>query len=176
MGHKGLIGSLIFIAILFLGVVPIFPVEEAYTEMEPYQETYEAIEQYQRQVRYNIIDSDLVASWSISLGTHHIYTVVLQNTDDYGGYFQVSFELYDVEGLFEVKSDRHYIGAGGTETFRAEFDTKTGQDVRGERYVSAPTVTDQRIVTQTRTAYRKVVKYRTVSKSLLVILTEEFSS
>ena len=156
MGRKGLIGSLIFIAMLFLVVVPIFPVEEPYTEME----------KYERRVRYNIIDSKLVASWNIFLGTYHIYTVVLQNTDDYGGYFQVSFELYDVDGLFAVESDHHYIGAGGTETFCAEFDTKTGQDIRGQKHVSAPTMTDQRIVT----------KYRTVSKSLLVILMEEFSS
>lgn len=156
MGRKGLIGGLILVAMLFLVVVPIFPVEEPYTEME----------QYERQARYNIIDSKLVASWSISLGIYHIYTVELQNTDDYGGYFKVKFELYDVDGLFEGKSDYHYIGAGGTETFSAEFDTKMGQDVRGQHYVTSPTVTDQRIVT----------KYRTVSKSLLVILMEKFSS
>jgi hypothetical protein len=50
------------------------------------------------------------------------------------------------------------VAAGETKTFRAEFDTRWLQDVRGEYSVSAPTVIDQRVVTKHKTVYKSIIE------------------
>jgi len=51
-----------------------------------------------------------------------------------------------------------YIAAGAIETFKAEFDTYAGQDVRGKYSVSPPTVIDERIVTKYKTVYKSIIE------------------
>ena len=142
---------LAMLAILLLAsFVPFIPVEEEYNELEDYS----------RGATYTIVSSQLRESFDLSRGTYWIYEVVLKNTDDTAGTFQVTFELFVVAGLFGTKTNSAYIQPGSSQAIRVEFDTSLGQDVRGEHTINPPSVIDQRIV----------VKKRTINRSLVDIL------
>jgi len=140
-------------AVLIIGVVallfiPFIPVRETYRELEPYD----------RPATYEVQSATLTQGWDLSRGVYHVFKVVLKNTDKYGGTFTVELKLFDVNGLYGHETRSGYAAPGGTLTLAAEFDTKIGQDVRGEYTVTAPTVTDQQLVTKERTVYRSIVE------------------
>jgi len=129
-------------------VCSMIPVEVTYTETEPYE----------RLATYEVTSATLTEGWDLTRGVYHTSKVVVKNTDKYGGTFTVTHYLHDVNGLYGTETTSGYIGAGGTETFKAEFDTRLGQDVRGEYSVSAPTVIDQRLVTKHKTIYKSIIE------------------
>lgn len=135
----------LIVVVLF---VPIIPVTVPYTE----------IESYEREARYEVVSATLKAGFDLARGVYHTSEVVIKNIDKYGGTFRVTHDLYDVDGLFGTKTTSGHIGAGGTETFRAEFDTALAQDVRGKYSVSAPTVIDERVVTKQKTLYKSIIE------------------
>lgn len=129
--------------------IPMIPTEETYNETEPFN----------RLATYQV-DS---AAFSEELellgrGVYHRSTIIIRNTDSYGGTFSVTHRCYDVNGLYGTKTTDGYIAAGGTQSFIAEFDTAFLQDVRAEYSVTAPTVIDERIVTKTRTVYKSPIQ------------------
>lgn len=172
MVNKSLVFGIILIFTVGVMNIPLVDVQEAYTELEPYEEQYIDLETFSRDCKYRLIDATLESHISLSIGIYHTLTVFVQNIDDYGGQFSVELRLYDVDGLFSKRLVLNHIGAGLTETFSTDFDTELGQDVRGEYTVNPPLVSDQRSVTKTRIAYRQVTKYKTVKKSILAILTQ----
>jgi len=145
---KAVIGTVFFIAIIAVLLIPMIPVDIAYSETEPYN----------RECRYEVVSATLTESWDITRGTYHISDVTVKNIDSYGGTFKVTHYLYDVNGLYGVQETSEYLAPGETKTFRAEFDTQWGQDVRGEYSVSAPTVIDQRVVTKHKTVHKSIIE------------------
>jgi len=127
--------TLILTALVLILFAPVIPVEVTYAEPEPFK----------REARYEVISSSLSTGFDLFRGFYTVFEVKIKNTDKYGGNFTVAFYLYDKEGLFgkDVKSGQ--IGPGEEKTFRAEFDTKFGQEVRGEYKVTPPIVVDQKL-------------------------------
>jgi len=145
MSRKIALGIL---AILLIGsLIPFIPIEEEYNELE----------NYSRSTTYAIISSKLQRGFDFSRGDYTIYELVLKNTDDTAGTFQVVFKLFDVNGLIGTKTNSVYIQPGSTQTIRAEFNTVIGQDVRGEHAINSPSLIDQRMVIKKRTVYRSLL-------------------
>ena len=147
MKSKTIFGIIIVIAVIAC-FIPFIPIQEEYRETESYN----------RPATYTIVSSDLSKSWDFSIGSYTIYQVVVKNTDDHAGAFDITFNLYDVDGLFGTKKATAYISAGATQTIRVEFDTEAGQDIRGRHSVEAPTIIDQRVVTKFKTVYKSIVE------------------
>ena len=148
--HKKLIAGVIVVAVVVIVLfIPMIPVEVAYSETEPYN----------RLAEYQVVSSTLKEEFELfGRGVYHASEIVVKNIDAYGGTFTVTHYLYDVNGLFGVETTSEYLSAGETKTFRAEFDTSLGQDVRGEYTVSAPTVIDQQVVTKHKTVHKSIIE------------------
>ncbi|MEM0302573.1 MAG: hypothetical protein QXI54_05330 [Archaeoglobaceae archaeon] len=134
-------------AVLIFCLVPIIPVDVTYTAVEPYY----------RECQYEVVSATLRQSWDLSRGVYHISEITIKNIDSSGGTFTVTHKLYDIKGLYGTKITSEYLSPGQTKTFRAEFDTRWLQDVRGEYSVSAPTIIDQRLVTKHNTVYKSLI-------------------
>jgi len=147
--RKLIIGITVFVVVLVVLFIPMIPTEEAYSETE----------EYERKAKYEVVSANLKEELEL-LGrwVYHASIIVVKNIDAYGGTFTVRHKLYDINGLYGTKSTSEYLTAGVTKTFRAEFDTRWLQDVRGEYTVSAPTVIDERLVTKHRTTYKSVIQ------------------
>jgi len=141
--------TLVVIIVVVLAVlfVPMIPVGETYNETEPYV----------REARYQVFSAILTEHWEpLGREVYHASEVTVKNIDSNGGTFTVTHSLYDVDGLYGSKTTSDYIAPGDTKVLRAEFDTQAFQDVRAEYSVSAPTVTDERVVTKTRTIRKSI--------------------
>lgn len=144
-----MLGIIAVAAIIIVLFVPMIPVNVAYNETEPYD----------RLAKYELVSATLKEELEIfGRWTYHASEIVIKNVDSYGGTFKVTHYLYDVNGLYGIKETSEYVAAGETKTFRAEFDTRWLQDVRGEYSVSAPTVIDQRVVTKHKTVYKSIIE------------------
>lgn len=144
-----MLGIIAVAAIIIVLFVPMIPVNVAYSETEPYD----------RLAKYELVSATLKEELEIfGRWTYHASEIVIKNVDSYGGTFKVTHYLYDVNGLYGIKETSEYVAAGETKTFRAEFDTRWLQDVRGEYSVSAPTVIDQRVVTKHKTVYKSIIE------------------
>jgi len=122
--HKKLIAGVIVVAVVVIVLfIPMMPVEVAYSETEPYN----------RLAEYQVVSATLKEEFELfGRGVYHASEIVVKNIDAYGGTFTVKHYLYDINGLYGSKTTSEYLSAGQTKTFRAEFDTSLGQDVRGE--------------------------------------------
>ena len=143
-----IIGVVIVVVIVVILFIPMIPVEEAYSETEPYN----------RLARYEVTSSSLKENFEwFGKWVYQRSTIVVKNTDSFGGTFTIKHYVYDVNGLLGTKTSDEYIGAGNTVTSTADFDTQWLQDVRGEYSITAPTVIDQRVVTKHRTVYKSPI-------------------
>jgi len=164
--EKKWIAISVILAIICACVVMSVPViKVAYTVKEPYTttETYYVKEPYTESVplSYTILDWDHY---------NHFWTtecdvwVKLQNTDDVGGYFRVSFDVETTKGSYKSTTSRIFLGSGDDHTFKHTF---------GGRYVSSnydvhrsdKSVTKYHEVPKQRavTKYRDVTKYKYIS-------------
>lgn len=150
VSHKNLIIGVIAVAVVVIILfIPMIPVEVSYTEIEPYT----------RLAKYEVVSATLKEELEpLGRWIYHASIIEVKNIDSYGGTFKVTHYLYDVNGLYDLETTSEYLSAGETKTFRAEFDTQWLQDVRGEYTVSAPTVTDQRVVTKHKTVYKSIIE------------------
>ena len=148
IGKKIIVGVIVVVAIAVVMFIPMIPIEEAYSETEPYE----------RDCTYVVDDWDLTEEWSLSLGFYVQSDVTVRNTDQYGGTFQVVHKLNDIHGLFGTVTDSFSLGAGGSHTSTATFDTRMGQDTLGTYSVTAPIVIDEQLVTKYRTVYKSIVE------------------
>jgi len=142
-----IIGIIVIVVILAILFIPMIPIEEAYSVTEPYE----------RKCTYVVDDWNLVEK----LGFFDVYVqsdVFIRNTDAYDGTFQVVHKLYDIDGLFGTETDSFYLGAGASHTSTATFDARWGQDTRGTYSVTAPTITDEHLVTKYRTVYKSIIQ------------------
>jgi hypothetical protein len=147
--YSGLIVGIIVLAVvLVILFIPMIPSDATYSETEPYN----------RLATYDVVSATLTEGWDLSRGTYHTYTIVVRNTDSYGGTFSVTHRLYDVNGLYDTDATTAYVGNGQQYSFSAQFDTQWLQDVRGEYTVSAPTVIDNRVVTKHKTVYKSIIE------------------
>jgi hypothetical protein len=148
-GFKNLIiGIVVLVVIVVILVIPIIPVDATYNETEPYN----------RLATYDVVSATLTEGWDFSRGTYHTSTIVVRNTDSYGGTFSVTHRLYDVNGLYDIETTTAFVGSGQQYSFSTQFDTQWLQDVRGEYSVSAPTVIDNRVVTKHKTVYKSIIE------------------
>jgi len=129
--------AVIVMAVLF---IPMIPVKEDYSQTE----------EYERETMYEVV--------SVALEEQNETVVVVKNIDAYGGTYIVSHYLYDADGLHETKTTGEYLAAGQNKTFRAKFDTKGLQDVRGGYSVSAPRVIDRRVVIKHGIIHRSIIE------------------
>jgi hypothetical protein len=143
-----IIGIVVLIAIVVILVIPIIPVDATYNETEPYD----------RLATYEVISATLTEGWDLSMGTYHTSTVVVRNTDAYGGTFSVTHRLYDIDGLDDTDVTTAFVGSGQQYSFSTKFDTQWLQDVRSEYSVSAPTIIDNRVVTKHKTVYKSIIE------------------
>lgn len=143
-----IIGIVVVAVILVVLLVPMIPTSEAYNVTEPYE----------RKCTYVVDDWDLVEKWSLSIGFYVQSDVTVRNTDKDGGTFKVVHELNDIHGLFGTDTDSFYLGAGASHTSTATFDTRMGQDTLGTYSVTAPTITDEHLVTRHRTVYKSIIE------------------
>jgi len=147
--YKGLIVGIIVLAVvLIILFIPMIPVDATYNETEPYD----------RLATYDVVSSSLTEGWDLSRGTYHTSTIVVRNTDSYGGTFSVTHRLYDINGLYDTETTTTFVGSGQQYSFSTQFDTQWLQDVRGEYSVSAPTVIDNRVVTKHKTVYKSIIE------------------
>jgi len=176
IGNKKIIAAVLVVAVIVMALfMPIIPIEETYADIEYFDrvEDYTELESFARLCRYEEVSSDLTEEFEIlGRGFYHVYTIALKNTDNYGATFSIEFRLIYVNGMYETQTVSEYVGFARTQTFRAEFDTEMGQNVRGETKISVPTIMDERIVTKQRmvTDQKVVTKYRTAHKSMIDII------
>jgi hypothetical protein len=143
------IGIVAIVVILVILLIPMMPIEQAYSETESYE----------RKAVHEVVSATLNQEFELlGRGVYHASIIVVKNIDTKGGTFTVTHRIYDVNGLFGTQTTSNYLGAGETKTFRAEFDTNLGQDVRGEYTVTDPTIIDQRVVTKHRTVYKSIIE------------------
>ncbi len=147
-GYKKLIiGLVVVVAIVVVLLIPMIPTSEAYNVTEPYN----------RECTYEVDNWDLQEKF----GFFDVYVqsdITVRNTDKYSGTFQVVHELRDIDGLFGTETDSFYLNAGQSHTSSVTFDTTWGQDTRGTYSVSAPTVTDEQLVTKHKTVYKSIIE------------------
>jgi len=143
-----IIGVIVVAVILIVLLVPMIPTSEAYNVTEPYE----------RKCTYVVDDWDLVEKWSLSIGFYVQSDVTVRNTDESGGTFKVVHRLDDINGLFGTETDSFYLGAGASHKSTATFDTSMGQDTKGAYSVTAPTITDEQVVTKHRTVYKSIIE------------------
>jgi len=143
-----IIGVIVVAVILVVLLFPMIPTSEAYNVTEPFE----------RNCTYVVDDWDLEEKWSFSIGFYIQSDVTVRNTDESGGTFNVVHRLDDINGLFGTDTDSFYLGAGGSYTSTAIFDTSWGQDTKGTYSVTAPTITDEQIVTKHRTVYKSIIE------------------
>lgn len=142
----GIVAVVVAVAILF---IPMIPTVEAYTVTEPYD----------RLATYQVTSATLTEEFELfGKGIYHRSSIVVKNTDKFGGAFTVTHYVYDVNGLLATKTTSDYMAAGGTKTFIADFDTKWLQDIRGEYSVAAPNVVDQKVVAKQKTVYKSTLE------------------
>jgi len=148
-GYRSLIIGIIVVAvILVVLLVPMIPTSEAYNVTEPYE----------RKCTYVVDDRDLVEKWSLSIGFYVQSDVTVRNTDKNGGTFKVVHKLDDIHGLFGTMTDSFFLSAGASYKSTATFDTRMGQDTLGTYSVTAPTITDEHLVTKHRTIYKSIIE------------------
>ena len=145
---KLIIGIIVVAVILAVLFIPMIPTSEAYNVSEPYE----------RDCTYVVDDWDLVEKWSLSIGFYVQSDVTVRNTDKSGGTFKVVHKLDDIHGLFGTVTDSFFLGAGASHKSTATFDTRMGQDTLGTYSVTAPTITDEQIVTKHRTVYKSIIE------------------
>lgn len=145
---KLIIGIVVVVVILAILFIPMIPTSEAYNVTEPYE----------RNATYVVDDWDLEEKWSLSIGFYVQSDVTVRNTDKSGGTFKVVHKLYDINGLFGTVTDSFFLGAGQSHTSTATFDTRWGQDTQRTYSVTAPTITDEQIVTKHRTVYKSIIE------------------
>lgn len=144
---KFIVGFIVVAVILVILFIPMIPTSEAYNVTEPYE----------RKATYVVDNRNLQEK----LGFFDVYVqsdVTVRNTDKSGGTFQVVHKLYDINGLFGTETDSFYLGAGASYTSTISFDTRWGQDTQGTYSVTAPTITDEQIVTKHRTIYKSIIE------------------
>ena len=169
--RKVLIMCMVVAVVLAVLFIPMVPVQETYTETEPYERVITEVVPYEREAEYEVVSTTLKEEMELfGRGVYHVLEVVVRNIDSKGGTFTVTLSLYDVDGLYGQKSTSHHIAPGATEACRAEFDTSLGQDVRGGYSISAPTIIDERLVDKKVIDERLVTKERTVYKSIFELL------
>jgi hypothetical protein len=144
---KLIIGVIVVAVILVVLFIPMIPTSEAYNVSEPYE----------RDCTYIVDDWDLVEKWSLSIGFYVQSDVTIRNSDKDGGTFKVVHKLDDIHGLFGTVTDSFFLGAGASHKSTATFDTRMGQDTLGTYSVTAPTITDEQIVTKHRTVYKSII-------------------
>jgi len=143
--YKKLIVGIIVVAMIIITIL--------FTPMIPVKEAYSQTEDYEREAKYEVVSVTFKEE-----GAYHTSTVVVKNIDAYGGTFTVTHYLYDANELQGTRTTGEYLAAGQNKTFRAEFDTKGLQNVRGGYSVSAPTVIDKRVVTKHKTVYKSIIE------------------
>jgi hypothetical protein len=143
-----IIGVIVVSVVLAVLFIPMIPTSEAYNVSEPYE----------RDCTYVVDDWDLTEKWSLSIGFYVQSDVTVRNTDKDGGTFKVVHKLNDIHGLFGTETDSFYLSAGASHTSTATFDTTMGQDTLGTYSVTAPTITDEQIVTKHRTVYKSTIE------------------
>jgi len=146
--RKLIIGIIVVAIVMVVLLVPMIPTSEAYNVTEPYE----------RECTYVVDDWDLVEKWSLSIGFYVQSDVTVRNTDESGGTFKIVHRLDDINGLFGTETDSFYLGSGASHTSTATFDTSMGQDTKGTYSVTAPTITDERLVTKHRTVYKSIIE------------------
>lgn len=145
--RKIIIAIVVVAVILAVLLIPMVPIQEAYSVTEPYE----------RKATYIVDDANLQEK----IGFLNVYVqsdITVRNTDEYGGTFKVIHKLYDIDGLFGTVTDSFYLGEGQSHTSTATFDTKWGQDTKGKYSVTAPTVIDEKMVTEHRTVYKSIIE------------------
>jgi hypothetical protein len=168
-----LIACVVVAVVLAVSFIPMVPVQETYTDTEPYQHVITEVESYEREAQYQVVSATLTQHWEpLGREIYHASEVTVKNIDSEGGTFTVTHSLYAVDGLYGRKTASDYIAPGNTKVLRAEFDTEAFQDVRAEYSVSAPTIIDERLVERTVTDERLVTKERTVHKSIFELLVQ----
>lgn len=148
LNYKRIIVGIIVLVIVLVVLFILIPVDTTYNETEPYN----------RLATYDVVSATLTEGWDLVKGTYHTSTVVLRNTDAYGGTFSVTHRLYDINGLYDIEITSAFVGSGQQYTFSTQFDTQWLQDVRGTYFVSAPTVIDNRVVTKHKTVYKSIIE------------------
>ena len=67
----------IVLAVLF---IPMVPVQETYTETEPYQHVITEVESYEREANYEVVSATLKGETELfGRGVYHVLEVVVEN-------------------------------------------------------------------------------------------------
>jgi len=162
---KHLYGGFAILTLLVVSIgavsAPIVPVEQTYTESEPYETT----ETYTEQVaRERTVDLDYETSEftlgeaAFGVGSDTI-SINVRNTDTEGGNFEVTFETCTSSSAELTLSDQNYVPAGES----IEFSVSTEADLEREC-----TQADVNPGIKEETVYEDVQKERTVTKTRTV--------
>ncbi len=176
--QKHVYGGILITVLLVAGssafAVPIMPVEQTYTESEPYEATETYTEQVARQrtVDLDYTTSDFTLGGApFGIGSDTI-SINVRNTDNEGGDFEVTFNTCTSSSAELTLSDQNFVSAGESVEFSAstEADLETDctqarvdpgikqetyyEDVQRER-----TVTKVREVEKTRDSRVTIVEY-----------------
>jgi hypothetical protein len=116
------------------------------------------MESFERLADHKVASEELLQSSDTVRGAFTVFTVVIENLDNFSGEFIVELRLYDSKGLYSVENLSVVIPAGASHALAAEFDTHYGQEVGGEVSVVPPTVIEQRHVMKQRRVHRSILE------------------
>lgn len=131
-----------------------YNVQESYEVREPYQ-TQEVYTDYE-DIEYKVLEhSYRNYFWTSGCDIW----VVIQNTDDVGGYFNIDFDVTTSKGNYKTTSKSNFLASGDSHKFLVSFEG----DYKSSTYdVNIPS--KEVTKTKTVTKYLTVTKYRTIQK------------
>lgn len=169
--NVGIIILCLIALVIFSFAVPVFSAKEPYETTETYteEEPYETTEPYydtetrnyeeEVPIEYDELKNTITERWDMSRGYYHEAELTLRNIDEEGGEFKVKFIFENPNSVQKEVRKSSYIPSGQSYTFKATYDSESGEDVSGHPEVKQPTKT----VTKTKEV--QVEKERTVTKT-----------
>ncbi|WEL23634.1 hypothetical protein [Candidatus Nanohalovita haloferacivicina] len=138
--------------------VPVMPVEQTYTEAEPYETTETYTEQVARErtvdLEYETFDFTLGEA-PLGFGSDTV-SIDVRNTDNEGGNFEVAFDTCTSSSAELTLSDQNYVPAGESVEFSASTEADLERDCTQARVSPG---------TKQETYYEDVQRERTVTKT-----------
>ena len=122
------------------------PIKNCRNEQVPYEET----ETYNYYLKGRIASRHTDSNFNFQQGVFAISRVSLQNIDNEGGWFTVTFNWETLNGK-KTTSERHFVEPDEIILFESYYDTNLGEDWRVSHDFKSDPVQKTRTVTKYRT-------------------------
>jgi len=153
-GQAGLVVFLGIVIIILLNIIIFVGVGvEAFQICQDVQVAYEITEFYHGFLDGKIVAKDRKNEVNFIDEVTAVSKIRLQNTDNKGGLFIVTF-VWELDEFTLFTADEHYIVPGEVRSFRSDIDIQAGDDWEVSQFYETQLVQKSRIVTKYRTERR----------------------